>query len=80
MKYMFLNLMLCMASLPLNMYKIELVYFHLQLKLELSTFDIMSNDVGCMVEQILGIELLDFFDHQCQISPISYHSKGAAFL
>ena len=63
----------------LNMYKIALVYFHLQLELELSPFDIISDAVGCMVEQILGIELLNFFDHQCQMLPISYHNKGTAF-
>ena len=62
------------------MYKTELVYFHLQLELELSPFDIMSNATGCIIEQIPGIELLDFFGHQCQMSPISYHSKGIAYL
>ena len=56
-----------------------LVYFHLQLELDLSPFDIMSNAAGCMVKQIPGIKILDFFDHQCQMSPISYHSKGTAF-
>ena len=62
------------------MYKIILFYFHLQLGLELSPFDIMPNAVGGMVEQILGIELLNFFDCQFQMLPISYHNKGIAFL
>ena len=60
MKYMSLNLEVYMLSLFLHMYKIVLVYFHLQLELELSPFETMSNAVGCMVEQILGIELLEF--------------------
>ena len=63
-----------MVSLLSNKYKIALVYFHLQL--ELSPFDKMSHAVGCMVEKILGIQLLNFFSHQCQMSPISYHNKG----
>ena len=59
---------------------IALVYFHLQLELEMSPFDIISNVAGCMAEQIPGIELLNFFDHQCQMLPISYHNKDIAFL
>ena len=44
------------------------------------SFDIMLNAVGCMVKQIPGSELLNFFDHQCQTLLISYHNKGTAFL
>ena len=65
MKYISLNLMLYMVSLLSNMCKIELPYFHLQLEPEMSPFDIMLNAAGCMGEQIPGIELSDFFDHQC---------------
>ena len=45
-----------------------------------SPFDIISNAVVCMVEQILGIELLNFFGHQCQMLSISFHNKGITFL
>ena len=80
MKCMFLNLMLCMVSLPLNKCKTVLIYFHLQLKLELFPFDIILNVAGCVAEQIPGIELLISFGHQYQMLPISYHNKDIAFL
>ena len=76
MKYMSLNLMLYMVSLFSNMCKNELVYLHLQLEPEWSPFDIMLNAAGCMAEQIWGIELSNSFDHQCQMSLISYCNKG----
>ena len=79
MKYMFLNSVLCMASLLLNMYKTALVNFHLQLGLELFPFDIISNVAVCAAGQIPGIELLNFFDQQYQMLPISYHDKDIAF-
>ena len=49
------------------MYKTALAYFHLQLGLELSTFDLISNVVGCVAGQIPGIELLNSFGHQYQM-------------
>ena len=48
------------------MCKTEPVCFHLQLEPELFSYDIISDAAECMVKQILGIELSDFFDHQCQ--------------
>ena len=80
MKYMFLNSVLYIVSLLLNMCKIALVYFHLQLELELSPFDIISNAAGCMDVKIPGIELLNFFGHPCPMLPTSYHNKDIAFL
>ena len=71
MKYMFLSSVLYMLSLLLNMCKTALVYFHLQLELELSPFNIISNVAGCVAGQILEIELLNFFDNEYQIIPIS---------
>ena len=64
MKYMFLNLVLYMASLLVNMYRIALVHFHLKLELELFTFGTISGVAGYVAGQILGIELLNFFGHQ----------------
>ena len=55
------------------MCKTTLVYFHIQLELEVFPFDIISNVAGCVAGQILGIDLLNFFDHQYQMFPISYH-------
>ena len=57
--------------LLLNMYRTVLVHFHLQLEFGLFPFDIISNVAGCVDGQILGIELLDSFGHQCQKLPIS---------
>ena len=68
-----------MVSLLLNMCKIALVYFHLQLELEIYPFNIISNVAGCVAEQIQEIKLLNFFDHQCQMLPISYHNNDIAF-
>ena len=80
MKCMFLNLMLCMVSLHLNKCKTVLIHFCLQLELELFPFDSISNVVGCVAGQTLGIELLDFFGHQYQMLPITYHNSDIAFL
>ena len=80
MKYMFLNSMLCMVYLFSSMCKIEPVCFYLLLEPELFPFDTILNAAECMVGQILETESSDFFDHQCQTSQISYHSKGIAFL
>ena len=64
---MFLNVVLYMASLFVNMYRTALVYFHLQLELELSPFDTISDVAGYVGGQILEIELLNFFDYQYQM-------------
>ena len=77
---MFLNLVVCMVSLLLNIYKTTLLHFHLQLELEWLLFDIISNVAEYVAEQILGIELLNSFGHQYQMLPISYHNKDIAFL
>ena len=77
---MFLNLVLYMVSLPLNMCKTTLVHFHLQLELRLFPFDIISNVAGCLDGQILGIELSNFFGHQCQMLPISCCNKDITSL
>ena len=63
MKCMFLNLVLCMVTLPLNKCKTVLICFCLQLELELFPFVTISNVAGCVAGQILGIELLNSFGH-----------------
>ena len=80
MKHMFLNSVLYIVSLLLNMCKTALVYFHLQFELELSPFDTISNVARCVAGQIPGTELLNFFDHQYQILPISYYNEDITFL
>ena len=58
-KYIFLNLKLYKASLPANVCTTAFVH--------LFPVDIVSNVANCVGEQILGIELLNFFGHQCQM-------------
>ena len=64
---MFLNLMLYMASLLVNMYRTAFVHFHLQLELELFPFGTISDVAGYAGGQILEIELLNFFGYQYQM-------------
>ena len=65
--YMFLNSVLCRASLPVSVYLTALVHFHLQLELELFPFDTMSGVVGYAGGQTLGIQLFNFFGHQYEM-------------
>ena len=80
MKYMFLSLMQCKVSLFLNMCETESVHFCLQLELGLFPFDRMSDAAECKAGQIMGIELLGFYDHKCRRLLISCHNKDIAFL
>ena len=74
MKCMFQNLKLYKVCQFSNLYKIEFVYSGLLLELELFQFDTILFVVVYRVEQILEIELSNFYPHQCQKLLTSCHN------
>ena len=77
---MFLNSMLCRASLSVLVCMIVLVHSCLQLELGLFPIGIISNAVVLVDEQRLEIELSNSSGHQYQMLLHSCHSKDIIFL
>ena len=74
MKCMFQNLKQYKVYQFSNVYNIEPAHSSLLLELELFQFDTILAAVVYKVVQILGIELPNFYPHQCQKLLISCHN------
>ena len=67
MKYMFQNLVQCKVYQTVSVCKSEHVYFDPLWELVLFQFDTGSAAAVYRVVQKLGIELSNFYSHQCQM-------------